>query len=112
MNLVDLKHKKIKELVSLAASLDIEGYSNMTRQELIFAILKEQVKMESCGEVAFLKYCRMVLVFFVRLITTTCQGLMIFMSRRHRSAALTCALAIRWKARFVRQKIMNGILLS
>ena len=42
MNLVDLKHKKIKELVSLAASLDIEGYSNMTRQELIFAILKEQ----------------------------------------------------------------------
>ncbi len=42
MNLVDLKHKKIKELVSLAASLDIEGYSNMARQELIFAILKEQ----------------------------------------------------------------------
>ncbi|NLZ17280.1 MAG: transcription termination factor Rho [Desulfobulbaceae bacterium] len=42
MNLADLKNKKIKELVSLAASLNIEGYSNMTKQELIFAILKEQ----------------------------------------------------------------------
>ena len=42
MNPTDLKNKKIKELVSLAASLDIEGYSNMTKQELIFAILKEQ----------------------------------------------------------------------
>ena len=41
MNPTDLKNKKIKELVSLAASLDIEGYSNMTKQELIFAILKE-----------------------------------------------------------------------
>lgn len=42
MNPTDLKNKKIKELVSLAASLNIEGYSNMTKQELIFAILKEQ----------------------------------------------------------------------
>ena len=42
MNLADLKNKKIKELVSMAASLNIEGYSNMTKQELIFAILKEQ----------------------------------------------------------------------
>ena len=42
MNPTELKNKKIKELVSLAASLDIEGYSNMTKQELIFAILKEQ----------------------------------------------------------------------
>jgi len=42
MNPTELKNKKIKELVSLAASLNIEGYSNMTKQELIFAILKEQ----------------------------------------------------------------------
>ena len=42
MNLADLKNKKIKELVSMAASLNIEGYSSMTKQELIFAILKEQ----------------------------------------------------------------------
>ena len=59
MNLVDLKHKKIKELVSLAASLDIEGYSNMTRQELIFAILKEQAgedgKLRGSGAAAFRK---------------------------------------------------------
>ncbi len=42
MNPTELKNKKIKELVSLAASLDIEGYSNLTKQELIFAILKDQ----------------------------------------------------------------------
>jgi len=38
----DLKHKKIKELVALAADLKIEGYSAMRKQDLIFAILKSQ----------------------------------------------------------------------
>ncbi len=38
----DLKHKKIKELVALAADLKIEGYSSMRKQDLIFAILKSQ----------------------------------------------------------------------
>jgi transcription termination factor Rho len=42
MNPTELKNKKIKDLVSLAASLNIEGYSNMTKQELIFYILKVQ----------------------------------------------------------------------
>lgn len=42
MNPTELKNKKIKELVSLAASLKIEGYSTMRKQELIFAILKAQ----------------------------------------------------------------------
>ncbi|HHD63405.1 MAG TPA: transcription termination factor Rho [Desulfobulbaceae bacterium] len=42
MNPTELKHKKIKELVSLAASLKIEGYSTMRKQALIFAILKAQ----------------------------------------------------------------------
>jgi len=42
MNPTELKHKKIKELVTLAASLKIEGYSTMRKQELIFAILKAQ----------------------------------------------------------------------
>ncbi|HHD62858.1 MAG TPA: hypothetical protein ENK96_00520, partial [Desulfobulbaceae bacterium] len=32
MNPTELKHKKIKELVSLAASLKIEGYSTMRKQ--------------------------------------------------------------------------------
>ena len=40
MNPNELKNKKIKELVKLAASLNIEGYSTMRKQELIFAILK------------------------------------------------------------------------
>jgi transcription termination factor Rho len=44
MNPIELKNKKIKELVALAASLRIEGYSTMRKQELIFAILKAQAK--------------------------------------------------------------------
>ncbi|CAK8716104.1 MAG: transcription termination factor Rho [Candidatus Electrothrix sp. AW5] len=42
MNPTELKNKNIKELVALAASLQIEGYSSMRKQELIFAILKSQ----------------------------------------------------------------------
>ncbi|PIE56464.1 MAG: transcription termination factor Rho [Desulfobulbus propionicus] len=42
MNANELKNRKIKELVTLAASLGIEGYSTMRKQELIFAILKAQ----------------------------------------------------------------------
>ena len=42
MNPTELKNKKIKELVELAAALKIEGYSSMRKQELIFAILKSQ----------------------------------------------------------------------
>ncbi len=42
MNPTELKNKKIKELVTLAADLNIEGYSSLRKQELIFAILKSQ----------------------------------------------------------------------
>lgn len=42
MNPTELKNKKIKELIALASSLNIEGYSTMRKQELIFAILKAQ----------------------------------------------------------------------
>ena len=42
MNPTELKHKKISELVKLAADLKIEGYSTLRKQELIFAILKAQ----------------------------------------------------------------------
>ena len=40
MNPIELKNKKINELVELAAELEIEGYTSMRKQELIFAILK------------------------------------------------------------------------
>ncbi len=40
MNFIELKNRKINELVELAAELEIEGYSSMRKQELIFAILK------------------------------------------------------------------------
>jgi len=42
MNPTELKNKKIKELIALAATLKIEGYSTLRKQELIFAILKAQ----------------------------------------------------------------------
>ncbi len=42
INPTELKNKKIKDLVALAAALRIEGYSSMRKQELIFAILKTQ----------------------------------------------------------------------
>lgn len=42
MNLAELKLMKIGELVKLARTLKIEGYSSLRKQELIFAILKAQ----------------------------------------------------------------------
>ena len=46
MNLAELKVMKIGELVRLARSFDIEGYSSMRKQELIFSILQAQADKE------------------------------------------------------------------
>ena len=40
INLVELKSKKISEILHMARDLNIEGASTMTRQELIFALLQ------------------------------------------------------------------------
>jgi transcription termination factor Rho len=40
INLVELKSKKISEILHMARDLNIEGASAMTRQELIFALLQ------------------------------------------------------------------------
>jgi transcription termination factor Rho len=45
MNLVELKNKNIKELVSLARQLNIEGASALRKQELIFALLQAQAEL-------------------------------------------------------------------
>jgi len=45
MNLVELKNKNIKELVSIARQLNIDGASSMRKQELIFALLQAQAEM-------------------------------------------------------------------
>ena len=42
MNLVDLKEKKISELLEVSKSLQVEGASGMRKQELIFASLQAQ----------------------------------------------------------------------
>jgi len=44
MNLKELKEKKINELISLAHSLSMEGASNMRKQELIFALLQNELE--------------------------------------------------------------------
>jgi transcription termination factor Rho len=44
MNLKELKEKKINELILLAHSLSMEGASNMRKQELIFALLQNELE--------------------------------------------------------------------
>ncbi len=44
MNLVELKEKRISELLDLAKRLQVEGASGMRKQELIFAILQAQTE--------------------------------------------------------------------
>ncbi len=46
MNLAELKLKKIEELVQHARELNIEGFSSLRKQELIFAILQAQADKE------------------------------------------------------------------
>lgn len=44
MHLADLKRQSISELADLARSLNVEGASNLKKQELIFAILQGQAE--------------------------------------------------------------------
>ena len=46
MNLEDLKAKSAKDLLTLAEELEVENASTLRRQELMFAILKEQAERE------------------------------------------------------------------
>lgn len=45
MNLVELKSKNIRELMTIAKTLNIDGASAMRKQELIFALLQAQAEM-------------------------------------------------------------------
>jgi len=45
MNLVELKSKNIRELMTIAKALSIDGASAMRKQELIFALLQAQAEM-------------------------------------------------------------------
>ncbi|HDM76802.1 MAG TPA: transcription termination factor Rho [Deltaproteobacteria bacterium] len=44
MNLVELKSKNIKELLTIAREFNIEGASSMRKQELIFSLLEAQAQ--------------------------------------------------------------------
>ncbi|MBN2070716.1 MAG: transcription termination factor Rho [Candidatus Krumholzibacteriota bacterium] len=45
MDIAELKSKKIDELMELADELNVEGASNMRKQEIIFSILEAQAKI-------------------------------------------------------------------
>ncbi|MBD3322586.1 MAG: transcription termination factor Rho [Chitinivibrionales bacterium] len=44
MNLKELKNKKISELMDTAKQMKIDGYSNMRKQDLIFALLQSEIE--------------------------------------------------------------------
>ena len=44
MNIAELKEKKISELMQMAKQFNIEGASNMRKQELMFALLQGQIE--------------------------------------------------------------------
>ncbi len=45
MNLVELKNRNIRELMTIAKAYNIDGASSMRKQELIFALLQAQAEM-------------------------------------------------------------------
>jgi transcription termination factor Rho len=44
MNLTELKHKSVTEIIEIAESLELENIARTRKQEMIFAILKKQAK--------------------------------------------------------------------
>ncbi len=45
-NVSDLKSRKVSELIQLAKALDVSGYSDLKKQELIFKIIEAQTKKD------------------------------------------------------------------
>ncbi len=45
-NVTDLKTKKVAELMQLAKELEVAGYSDLKKQELIFKIIEAQAKKD------------------------------------------------------------------
>ena len=43
MNLKELKGKKINELMNAAKQMNVDGYSSMRKQDLIFALLQSEI---------------------------------------------------------------------
>ncbi len=45
-NVTDLKSKKVAELIQIAKDLNVSGYSDLKKQELIFKIIEAQTKKD------------------------------------------------------------------
>ena len=44
MNLKELKEKKINDLMNAAKQMNVDGYSGMRKQDLIFALLQAEIE--------------------------------------------------------------------
>lgn len=65
MRLSDLKHLHVTELIKMATANEIDGANRMRKQDLIFALLKNQAKKARVFmDKAHLKFYKMALVFY------------------------------------------------
>lgn len=95
MRLSDLKSIHVSELVKMAVANDIEGANRMRKQDLVFALLKNQArKGEVYSERAHWKFCKMVSGFYVPPIPPILPVRMISIFLPARSGDSTCILVI------------------
>jgi len=94
MNIAELKEKKINELMQMAKQFNIEGASNMRKQELMFALLQGQIEKNGMiyGE-GTLEILPDGFGFLRSPVPIICRGRTTSMFRLPRSGASTCAPA-------------------
>jgi hypothetical protein len=100
ISISELKEKTIDELTKVAGELSVEGASSMRKQDLIFAILQAQT--EKTGYVFSAGVLEILPDGFGFLRSpdySYLPGPMIYMCHPHRSAGLTCAQVILFRAR-------------
>ena len=110
MHLQELKAKSPFDLLAYAEFGDRKR-QHLAQANMMFAILKQladnDVAIYGSG---VLEYCQTGLDFYGHLNQITCPDQMISMYLHARCGGLDCALAIRLKAKFGRQKMANVIL--
>ena len=81
MDLNELQSLLIRDLTGLAQKLDIkDGVAGLNKQELIYASLKRKLRKKGYFlPVAYLRSCKMAMVFCDLRISTTCQVRTTFM---------------------------------
>ena len=110
MHLKDLKKKTPADLVQLAEELGVESASTLRKQDLLFAILKEQA--EKGDQIMGLGTIEVLPDGFGFLRSPEANYLAgpddIYVSPT-RSASMACAPATRWKAKSARPRMASAI---